>query len=67
MMRTNTSDKLREIVAAIERYGSANLTKLTVLKKWFGDSRRLYSFAIYIADQELTPNFGDERGQAAAV
>jgi hypothetical protein len=36
MMRTNISDKLREIAAAIDQRGSANLTRLTVLKKWFG-------------------------------
>ena len=36
MMRTNISDKLREIAAAIDRGGSAELTRLTVLKKWFG-------------------------------
>jgi len=32
MMRTNISDKLREIAAAIDQLGSANLTRLTVLK-----------------------------------
>ena len=50
-MRTNISDKLREIAAAIDQRGSANLTRLTVLKKWFGVSSRLSSFAIFIADQ----------------
>jgi hypothetical protein len=51
MMRTNISDKLREIAAAIDRGGSAELTRLTVLKKWFGVSSHLSSFAIFIADQ----------------
>jgi hypothetical protein len=51
MIRTNISDKLREIVAAIDQRGSVNLTRLTVLKKWFGVSSRLSSFAIFIADQ----------------
>src|SRR5262245_14623400 len=50
-MRTNISDKLREIAAAIDQRGSVNLTRLTVLKKWFGVSSRLSSFAIFIADQ----------------
>jgi len=51
MSRPNISDKLREIAAEIERRGSANLTRLTVLKKWFEVSSRLSSFAIFIADQ----------------
>jgi hypothetical protein len=51
MIRTNISDKLREIAAAIDQRGSVNLTRLTVLKKWFGVSSRLSSFAIFIADQ----------------
>jgi hypothetical protein len=51
MMRTNISDKLREIAAAVDQCGSANLTRLTVLKKWFGVSSHLSSFAIFIADQ----------------
>src|ERR1035437_5106368 len=51
MMRTNISDKLREVAAAIDRCGSADLTRLTVLKKWFAVSNHLSSFAIFIADQ----------------
>jgi hypothetical protein len=45
------SDKLCEIAAAIDRRGSANLTRLTVLKRWFEVSSHLSSFAIFIADQ----------------
>jgi hypothetical protein len=48
MMRPNISNKLREIAAAIDRRGSANLTRLTVLKKWFEVSSHLSSFAIFI-------------------
>jgi hypothetical protein len=51
MTRPNISDKLRKIAAEIERRGSANLTRLTVLKKWFEVSSHLSSFAIFIADQ----------------
>ena len=51
MMRPNISNKLREIAAAIDRRGSANLTRLMVLKKWFEVSSHLSSFAIFIADQ----------------
>src|ERR1700737_4890226 len=51
MIRTNISDKLRDIAAAIDRRGSANLTRLTVLKRWFEVSSHPSSFAIFIADQ----------------
>jgi hypothetical protein len=51
MMRTDISDKLREVAAAIDRSGSAELTRLTVLKQWFVVSSHLSSFAIFIADQ----------------
>src|ERR1700730_11435405 len=52
MKRTAISDKLREIAAAIEQRGSANLTRLTVIKKWFEAPSHitLSSFAIFIAD-----------------
>jgi hypothetical protein len=50
MKRTAISDKLREIAAAIEQRGSANLTRLTVIKKWFEVPSHLSSFAIFIAD-----------------
>jgi hypothetical protein len=51
MKRTTISDKLREIVAAIDQRGSVNLTRLTVMKKWFEIPSHLSSFAIFIADQ----------------
>jgi len=49
MKRTTISDKLREIVAWIEQRGSVNMTRLTVIKKWFEVPSRLSSFAIFIA------------------
>ena len=50
MKHTTISDKLREIVTTIEQRGSANLTRLTVIKKWFEVATHLSSFAIFIAD-----------------
>jgi len=50
-MRANIFHKLQKIVADIEDRGHANLTRLTVLKKWFGAPRRISSFAIFIANQ----------------
>jgi hypothetical protein len=51
MKRTTISDKLREIVVAIEQRGSVNLTRLTVIKKWLEVPNHLSSFAIFIADR----------------
>jgi hypothetical protein len=47
----NISHKLQKIVADIEKCGHANLTRLTVLKKWFETTHRLPSFGIFIASQ----------------
>jgi hypothetical protein len=43
--------KLQKIVVEIKDCGHANLTRLTVLKKWFGPAHRLRSFGIFIANQ----------------
>src|SRR5258707_12156052 len=51
MKCTTISDKLREIAAAIEQRGSVNLTRLTVIKKWFEVPSHLPSFAVFIADR----------------
>jgi hypothetical protein len=45
--------KLQKIVVEIKECGHANLTRLTVLKKWFGPAHRLRSFGIFIANQAL--------------
>jgi hypothetical protein len=45
-MRANIVYKLQKIIADIEERRHANLTRLTVLKKWFGAPRRISSFAI---------------------
>jgi hypothetical protein len=47
----NMSLKLLKIVTDIKECGYANLTRLTVLKKWFETPRRLASFGIFIAMQ----------------
>lgn len=43
--------KLQRIITDIENCGHTNLTRLTVLKKWFETPRRLSSFGIFIALQ----------------
>ena len=51
MNRQSISDKLRKITTDIELHGYANLTRLTVLKKWLELSNHLTKFAIFIACQ----------------
>ncbi len=48
-MKTDIPEKLIKIANAIDEQGSQNLTRLTVLKKWFERKSRLFSFAIFIA------------------
>jgi hypothetical protein len=48
-MRTSIPEKLSKIVAEINERGHAELTRLTVLKKWFERRERLSAFAIWIA------------------
>jgi hypothetical protein len=50
---TDISEKLRKIAAEIGEHGNANLTRLTVLKKWFGYPGRLSPFAIWVANQAI--------------
>lgn len=60
-MRTNIPEKLFKIAEAIEDTGQANLTRLTVLKKWFDRPHRLASFAIFIANRACS-----RKGKSAA-
>jgi hypothetical protein len=48
-MRTNIPEKLLKIIEEIETDGHANLTRLTVLKKWFERPGRLAAFAVWVA------------------
>jgi hypothetical protein len=47
----NVSQKLQKVVADVKGCGNANLTRLTVLKKWSEKPDRLPSFGIFIANQ----------------
>lgn len=47
----NISRKLQKIAVDIEASGNTQLTRLTILKKWFEKPRRLSSFGIFIADR----------------
>lgn len=64
-MRTNIPEKLIKIADQIEESGSASITRLTVLKKWFEqDPKRLPSFAIFIA-KRASSRKGKTTGEAA--
>ena len=63
-MGTNTSEKIIKIIQDIESNGDANLTRLTVLKKWFQYPYRLSSFAIFIAKHACNgKQVSDENGE----
>jgi hypothetical protein len=48
-MRTNIPEKLPEISDETAAHGHANLTRLTVLKKWLERPARLSAFALWVA------------------
>jgi hypothetical protein len=48
---TDVSHKLQKIISDIKTTGNVNLTRLTVLKKWFETRNRIASFGIFIANQ----------------
>lgn len=60
-MRTNIPEKLIKITEEIEGKGQANLTRLTVMKKWFEHPHRLASFAIFVANRACS-----RKGKTAA-
>jgi hypothetical protein len=66
MMRTTIPEKLLNVAAEIKEHGSANLTRLTVLKKWFEKPHRLSSFAIFVA-KRASGRKGKSTGEAAKL
>lgn len=65
-MRTIIPEKLLIVANEIKEQGSANLTRLTVLKKWFEQPHRLSSFAIFIAKQAIGKK-GESSGMASEL
>jgi hypothetical protein len=63
-MRTAVPEKLLKIVEEIDECGNANLTKLSVLKKWFEHPGRLPAFAVWVA-QRAVARKGKTSGAAA--
>ena len=65
-MRTTVPEKLLKITDDISQTGTANLTRLTVLKKWFETPGRLQPFAIWVADR-ATSRKGKTQGEAGQL
>jgi hypothetical protein len=65
-MRTNIPEKLLLIADDIAKNGSANLTRLVVLKKWFEKPERLSIFAVWIAAR-ATSRKGKTGGEAVEL
>jgi hypothetical protein len=65
-MRTIVPEKLLAIVEAIDTQGSASLTRLTVLKKWFEHTGRLPAFGLWIAKRAASRK-GKTKAEAGAL
>lgn len=65
-MFTDVPEKLQQIINDISEHGSAELTRLTVLKKWFERSERLLPFAVWVAAR-ATSRKGKSKGEAATL
>ncbi len=65
-MRTNLPEKLLTIVEGIDAHGSASLTRLTVLKKWFEHPGRLPAFGLWIA-KRAAGRKGKTKGAAGGL
>jgi hypothetical protein len=66
MKRTTIADKLGDIAAAIKQRGSANLTRLTVIQKWFEVPSHLSSFAIFICRSSVQTEDKNHQGSEQA-
>ena len=65
-MQTLVPEKLLKIIEDIDEQGDANLTRLTVLKKWFEKPGRLMPFAQWIASRASSRK-GKTKGEAAEL
>lgn len=65
-MQTPVPEKLLNIVEDIDAHGDANLTRLTVLKKWFDRPDRKTAFALWTANR-ATGRKGKTGGDAAQL
>ena len=66
-MPTTIHDKLASIIAEIERTGSAETQRLTVLKKWFESEDRLQAFARWMIERITTEGAASSSESAALL
>lgn len=66
-MATTIHDKLAAIIAEIERAGSAETQRLTVLKKWFETGDRLQAFARWMLERIRTDQAASSSEAAALI
>ncbi len=65
-MGVNVPEKLRAVARDIAAEGSANLTRLAVMKKWFEPPHRLAAFAVWVARRSASTK-RKGRGPAARL
>ena len=65
-MRTNVPERLLKIIDEIDAEGNAELTRLTVLKKWFDYPGHLPAFAVWVAARASSRK-GKTVGEAAGL
>ena len=65
-MRTAVPEKILKIIDDIDTQGNASLTRLTVLKKWFGHPGRLSAFGLWVA-RRAAGRPGKTKGEYAAL
>ncbi len=65
-MQTSITDRLLRISDDIAARGNVNLTRLTILKKWFESPGRLPAFAVWMATIAKSRN-GKPRGAAGRL
>ena len=65
-MRTAVPETILQIIDDIDAQGNASLTRLTVLKKWFGHPGRLSAFGLWIA-RRASGRKGKTKGEAGAL
>ena len=64
-MSTKIPQKLLKIIEDIDAQGQVNLTRLTVLKKWFEQSERLQAFGIWMAMLALSKGNANDDVESA--
>ena len=66
-MKPDTYTKLHKIIADINDSDNVNLTRLTVLKKWFEKSTRQSDFALWLARRVTANSLGCFEGDAGTL